>query len=106
MIHPASRSTLLPYTTLFRSYVIISDVSGKGMSAALYMVRIQALVHLIINKLHPSPKELFLELNDYIKSNKKDKTFITACAAYFPHNEDYFTLARAGHNIPLVYNRE
>jgi len=88
------------------TYVIIADVSGKGMSAALYMVRIQALVHLIINKLHPSPKELFLELNDYIKSNKKDKTFITACAAYFPHNEDYFTLARAGHNIPLVYNRE
>lgn len=88
------------------TYVIIADVSGKGMSAALYMVRIQALVHLIINKLHPSPKELFLELNDYIKSNKKDKTFITACAVYFPHNEDYFTLARAGHNIPLVYNRE
>lgn len=87
------------------TYVIIADVSGKGMSAALYMVRIQALVHLIINKLHPSPKDLFLELNDYIKSNKKDKTFITACAVYFPHNEDYFTLARAGHNNPIVYNR-
>lgn len=88
------------------TYVIIADVSGKGMSAALYMVRIQALVHLIINKLHPSPKDLFLELNDYIKSNKKDKTFITACAAYFPHNEEYFTLARAGHNNPIVYNKE
>lgn len=88
------------------TYVIIADVSGKGMSAALYMVRIQALVHLIINKLHPSPQDLFLELNDYIKSNKKDKTFITACAVYFPHNENYFTVARAGHNIPLVYNRE
>lgn len=88
------------------TYVIIADVSGKGMSAALYMVRIQALVHLLINKLHPSPKELFLELNNYIKSNKTDKTFVTACAAFFPKGENHFLFARAGHNIPLVYSKE
>lgn len=88
------------------TYVIIADVSGKGMSAALYMVRIQALVHLLINKLHPGPKDLFLELNNYIKSNKKDKTFITACAGFFPYNQNYFTFARAGHNNPIVYNRK
>lgn len=88
------------------TYVIIADVSGKGMSAALYMVRIQALVHLLINKLHPSPKELFLELNEYIKSNKSDKTFVTACAAFFPIDENYFTFARAGHNQPIFYSRK
>lgn len=88
------------------TYIIIADVSGKGMSAALYMVRIQALVHLLINKLHPGPKDLFLELNNYIKSNKRDKTFITGCAAYFPKGENYFTFARAGHNNPIVYNKE
>ena len=87
-------------------YVIIADVSGKGMSAALYMVRIQALVHLLIKKLHPSPKELFLELNDYVKSNKMDKTFVTACAAYFPKDEDHFIFSRAGHNIPLIYSKK
>ncbi len=88
------------------TYVIIADVSGKGMSAALYMVRIQALVHLLINKLHPSPKELFLELNEYIKSNKSDKTFVTACAAFFPIDENYFSFARAGHNQPIFYSRK
>ena len=87
-------------------YVIIADVSGKGMSAALYMVRIQALVHLLIKKLHPSPKELFLELNDYVKSNKMDKTFVTACAAYFPKDDDHFLFSRAGHNIPLIYSKK
>ena len=66
------------------TYVIIADVSGKGMMAALYMVRIQALVHLLIEKDHPSPKQLLLELNDYIKSNKSDKTFVTGCVAFFP----------------------
>lgn len=87
------------------SYIIIADVSGKGMSAALYMVRMQALVHLLIKKLEPTPKELFLELNNYVKSNKQDKTFVTACVAFFPHNADHFTFARAGHNIPILYNK-
>ncbi len=91
--------------TIKGTYVIIADVSGKGMSAALYMVRIQALVHLLINKLHPSPKELLLELNDYIKSNKADKTFVTGCAAFFPKNDNSFTFARAGHNPPVLFSQ-
>ncbi len=88
------------------TYVIIADVSGKGMSAALYMVRIQALVHLLINKDHPTPKELLLELNNYIKSNKSDKTFVTACAAFFPNDDASFTFTRAGHNPPVLYSHE
>lgn len=88
------------------TYVIIADVSGKGMSAALYMVRIQALVHLLIKKMNPSPKELFLELNNYVKSNKMDKTFVTACAAFFPHGENHFLFSRAGHNYPIVFSKK
>lgn len=87
------------------TYVIIADVSGKGMMAALYMVRIQALVHLLIEKDHPSPKELLLELNDYIKSNKSDKTFVTGCVAFFPNDDNSFTHARAGHNPPILYSK-
>jgi len=86
------------------TYYIIADVSGKGLSAALYMVRFQALVHLLIRKLDPTPKQLFLELNDFIKSYRTDKTFITACAAFFPKDEDHFLYARAGHNPPVLYN--
>lgn len=88
------------------TYVVIADVSGKGLSAALYMVRLQALVNLIVKKEHPSPKELFLQLNDFIKSNSKDKTFVTGCAAFFPKDEQHFEYIRAGHNIPIYYNKE
>lgn len=86
------------------TYYIIADVSGKGLSAALYMVRLQALVHLIIEKLDPGPKELLLHLNDYIKSGKKDKTFVTACATFFPADGSAIKMCRAGHNPPLLYN--
>ena len=88
------------------TYVIIADVSGKGLSAALYMVRLQALVSMIIEKEKPTPKELFLQLNNYIKSNSRDKTFVTGCVAYFPNDEEYFEYIRAGHNIPVYYNKE
>jgi serine phosphatase RsbU (regulator of sigma subunit) len=88
------------------TYQIIADVSGKGLKAALYMVRMQALVHLIIEKNHPSPKELFLELNNYVKSDDRDQTFVTACAAFFPKDSEQMIFARAGHNPPVFYSRE
>ena len=88
------------------TYVVIADVSGKGLSAALYMVRMQALVNLLIHKEQPSPKDLFLQLNDFVKSNSKDKTFVTGCVAYFPNDKDEFEYVRAGHNIPVYYSRE
>jgi len=88
------------------TYIVIADVSGKGLTAALYMVRMQALVHLIIEKSEPSPKELFMELNNYVKSDIKDKTFVTACAAYFPKGEGNFLFARAGHNAPIFFSKE
>lgn len=88
------------------TYVIIADVSGKGLTAALYMVRIQAMAHLIINQSSPSPKKLLLELNNYIKSGKGDKTFVTACVTFFPVNEDHFVFARAGHNSPILYKKD
>ena len=88
------------------TYVVIADVSGKGLSAALYMVRMQALVNLLVHKEHPSPKDLFLQLNDFVKSNRKDKTFVTGCVAYFPIDKEEFEYVRAGHNIPIYYSHE
>lgn len=86
------------------TYYIIADVSGKGLSAALYMVRFQALVHLLVKNLKPTPKQLFLELNDFIKSYRSDKTFITACAVFFPHDKDEMHYVRAGHNPPVLFH--
>lgn len=85
------------------TYYIIADVSGKGLSAALYMVRFQALVHLLVKNLKPTPKQLFLELNDFIKSYRSDKTFITACAVFFPKDKDEMHYVRAGHNPPVLF---
>lgn len=88
------------------SYLIIADVAGKGLSAALYMVRMQAMVHLLISHKDMSPKELLMALNENIKSNKTDKTFVTACVAFFPKNSEEVHFVRAGHNPPFYYRHK
>jgi serine phosphatase RsbU (regulator of sigma subunit) len=83
--------------------VVIADVSGKGLPSALYMVRLQAMVHLLVQKGDYHPKNLLLELNKLIKSGSRDKTFVTVCACYFPNDRDVVLMSRAGHNYPLIY---
>lgn len=87
-------------------YYIIADVSGKGLSASLYMVRLQALFHLLIKKYQPDPKTLLVELNEFIKYSKHDKTFVTACVALAPSDDSPLLFCRAGHNVPLFYSNE
>lgn len=70
------------------------------------MVRMQALVNMLVTKEHPSPKDLFIQLNDYVKSNSRDKTFVTGCVGFFPNDKEEFEYVRAGHNIPIYYSRE
>lgn len=86
-------------------YYIIADVSGKGLSASLYMMRLQALFHLLV-KNQPDPKTLLVELNEFIKYGKQDKTFVTACVAFAPADGGPLLFCRAGHNIPLYYNSD
>ena len=88
------------------TYVVIADVAGKGLGAALYMVRLQALVRLLTSKACPSPKTLLTELNDFIKSDRQDRTFVTALVAFFPNGQNTVQMARAGHHPALIYRRE
>jgi phosphoserine phosphatase RsbU/P len=85
--------------------VIIADVSGKGLPSALYMVRLQAMVHLLVQKGDYHPRNLLLELNKLIKSSNRDKTFVTVCACYFPDDKEVVVISRAGHNYPLIYQK-
>lgn len=88
------------------TYVIVADVAGKGLGAALYMVRLQALVRLLTSKGTPSPRKLLAELNDFIKSDRQDRTFVTALVAFFPVDRQEVVMARAGHHPALIYRRQ
>ena len=84
---------------------IIGDVSGKGISAALYAAYIQSMFQ-SLSASGQSPSALMGSLNELISRRLRDGNFITAVIALFDTNEKTVTIARAGHNWPLYYAAE
>lgn len=82
---------------------IVGDVSGKGISAALYAAYIQSMFQ-SLSESKTSPAELMKTLNELISKRLRDGHFITAVIAIFDLDEKNVTIARAGHNWPLYYS--
>ena len=81
--------------------VVIADVSGKGIPAALFMVIAKTLIK---NNAQSgmSPKEVFETVNEMLCENNDAGMFVTAFMGYIDFNGGKFTYANAGHNYPLV----
>lgn len=62
--------------------VVVADVSGKGMSAALYMSKIQGMVQLAAH-MYKTPKEMLTHINRRIFEGIERKAFITMILAVF-----------------------
>ena len=84
-----------------RFLVVVADVSGKGMSAALYMSKIQGMVQLAAH-LYDSPREMLVNVNRRIYEGIERKSFITMILALFDMNRREVTVCRAGHNRALL----
>ncbi len=82
--------------------IILGDVSGKGMPAALYAVKFQGLMELLVKKSH-SLKDALGGINEAILHRLKKRYFITTVVAVFDLENKCVSLARAGHNPPLFY---
>jgi len=81
--------------------VVVADVSGKGMSAALYMSKIQGMVQLAAH-MYKSPAEMLTHVNRRIYDGIERKSFITMILALFDMEKKEVTICRAGHNKALI----
>lgn len=81
--------------------VLVADVSGKGMSAALYMAELKGLI-LSLSQIHQSPRQLLLNANRVISAHLDSRSFITMTYAVFDPGTRRMTYARAGHT-PLLH---
>ena len=81
--------------------VIVADVSGKGVSAALYM---SMCLTLIRRKLQDTmdPALALNEANDIMESNNTENMFVTVIAGIFNQDTGVLTYANAGHLPPLL----
>jgi len=89
-----------PGTEDDKTFVIIGDVSGKGMSAALHMVQVQSILHNIV-KANSSPKNILQTLNTNLKRVLRKGTFLTLSVAEMNSSRE-IVVSRAGH-MPFLH---
>ena len=77
-------------------FVVIGDVSGKGLSASLYMSKLQTMFQLYASS-EFSPKEILIKLNENIFQQLERNWFITSSIALFDLENKKVKFARAGH---------
>ena len=84
-----------------RLLVAVGDVSGKGMSAALYMSKVQGMIRFAA-QLYDSPKRILSSVNRLIYEGIERNSFITMVLALFDLDSNTVTVCRAGHTLPLI----
>jgi len=83
--------------------IVLADVSGKGMSAALLMSATRAILRSLA-KLHFSPGETLAQLNQTLLEDFPIGKFVTMIYAVLDVNSREVTVASAGHLRPLLIN--
>lgn len=81
--------------------IVIADVSGKGVPAALFMVIAKTLI-----KNHAqsgvSPAQVFEIVNDQLCENNEADMFVTAFMGILELSTNRLVYVNAGHNPPLI----
>jgi sigma-B regulation protein RsbU (phosphoserine phosphatase) len=81
-------------------FVVVGDVSGKGLSASLYMTKLQTMIKLSCSD-NKSPKEILIDINRRIYEEMDRSSFVTISLALFDLEKQKLTFCRAGH-MPVL----
>lgn len=80
----------------------IADVSGKGVSAALLMSNIQAVLRSVIEFTH-NLKDIIIQLNKRIIETAKGEKFVSLFLGKINVSSKQLTYINAGHNPPILW---
>jgi sigma-B regulation protein RsbU (phosphoserine phosphatase) len=85
--------------------VAIGDVSDKGVPAALFMAQFCTLLR-VEAKQHDAPQDLLKFINNHLLEMNQSGLFVTAIYGIFDTQTNTFTYARAGHEVPVIFNKK
>jgi phosphoserine phosphatase RsbU/P len=88
-----------------RCGIVLADVSGKGMPAALLMSATRAILRTLV-KLNPSPGSTLMQLNQILMDDFPMGKFVTMIYGVLDARSREITIASAGHLRPLLINGE
>ena len=81
--------------------IAVGDVSGKGMPAALFMVRAITLLRMSLSKTKKF-RNILPKLNKLLCKNNKDFTFLTLFVAMLNVKTGQLKYMNGGHNPPFI----
>ena len=84
-----------------RVAIIVADVSGKGISGALFMAICCTLLRAVAQVLH-SPGQCLERINNVLSKDNDQTMFVTLFYAVIDARDGAMTYANAGHNPPYV----
>ncbi len=85
--------------------IVLADVSGKGMPAALLMSETRAILRSLV-KVDPRPGRTLMQLNKTLMEDFPLGKFVTMIYAVLDARSREITVASAGHLRPLLINGE
>ncbi len=83
--------------------IVIADVSGKGIPASLIMAMCRSVLRSQA-PVNASPADVLRKVNRQLFPDMKEDMFISMCYVIIEHALGQISLARAGHDAPLLYN--
>ncbi len=81
--------------------LVIADVSGKGIPAALYMSICRTLMRAVAPR-YDRPGACLAALNDLLANDNRESFFITAIYAILDRESGRLKFANAGHHPPVL----
>ncbi len=88
-----------------KAAVLIADVSGKGIPAAMFMMQAKTMLKNLTEEGLPV-NEVFTQANARLCENNEAGMFVTAWMGIIDLNTGHMTYANAGHNPPVVMRKE
>ncbi len=82
-------------------HLIVADVTGKGVPAALYMAVSRTILHTYALEGH-TPAQALLCANRFIRQDEATPLFLSAFYAILDTEAHVLTYANAGHNAPIM----
>jgi serine phosphatase RsbU (regulator of sigma subunit)/PAS domain-containing protein len=84
--------------------IVIADVSGKGLKAAVYTAMTKYMLRAYALQVH-YPKSVLAMLNEALASCTPPEVFVTLVYAVIDEREQRLVYANAGHEQPICYSR-
>jgi len=86
-----------------RMGILIADVSGKGVPAALFMALSRIIVRVNATWHRDDPAQAIYDANNLIAADATAGMFVTLFYGILDHEKQTITYVNAGHNPPILY---